>query len=96
MSASIIYKCACGAYHSWDFTGDCWDDGNRYGSPEDYAHRNKLDVDDIEIRSAAERELANDSDEEIEAEESEAYDIDEKSAIRNDNDDDDGEDGYFE
>ena len=63
MSASIIYKCACGAYHSWDFTGDCWDDGNRYGSPEDYAHRNKLDVDDIEIRSAAERELANDSDE---------------------------------
>jgi hypothetical protein len=45
---TIIYKCSsCGAYHPWSFDGDCQDDNNEYGGPQDYAERNDLESDDL-------------------------------------------------
>ena len=47
---TIIYECSsCGAYHPWSFDGDCQDDNNKYGGPQDYAERNDLESDDIEV-----------------------------------------------
>src|SRR5437879_4408702 len=45
-----LFECgSCGAYHPVDFEGDCRDDANRYGGPEDYAERNNVNIADIEI-----------------------------------------------
>ena len=51
----ILYECGiCDCYHPWDWTGDCRDDANRYGSPEDYAAQH-VSVYYVEVRPMAER-----------------------------------------
>ncbi len=38
-----LYECMiCGGLHPWDWSADCRDNANRYGSERDYAERNKL------------------------------------------------------
>lgn len=55
----ILYECGiCGAYHPWTWTGDCRDDANRYGGPEDYAAKHGLRDWDIEVRTMDERVYA--------------------------------------
>ena len=52
----ILYECGiCDCYHPWDWTGDCRDDANRYGSPEDYAAQHGVSVYYVEVRPMAER-----------------------------------------
>jgi len=32
-----LYECGiCDGYHPWTWNGDCRDDANRFGAPEDY------------------------------------------------------------
>jgi len=51
-----IYECGiCGGYHPWDWNGDCREDKNRYSCPEEYAERNNLNINDIEVESMANR-----------------------------------------
>ena len=53
---TIIYNCEiCGAFHPWNFDGDCRDDANRFADPEQYAASVGVDVDSIEVRSMDER-----------------------------------------
>lgn len=54
---TILYECGiCGCYHPWDWSGDCRDDANRYGAPEDYAEKHGIeDSSSIEVRSMDER-----------------------------------------
>jgi len=55
-SKTILYECGiCDCYHPWDFDGDCRDDSNRFGSPEEYAELEKIDPDSIEVRSMEDR-----------------------------------------
>jgi hypothetical protein len=59
-----IYECGiCDHYHPWDFKGDCRDDSNRYGSPEEYAERMKYNPDLVEVLSMQDR--INEDDREI-------------------------------
>lgn len=53
---TILYECGiCGSYHPWSFDGDCRDDANRYGSPEEYARKLHRSVYRIEVRSMDDR-----------------------------------------
>jgi hypothetical protein len=50
----ILFECGiCDCYHPWEFAGDCRDDSNRFGSPEEYAA--KMGVADVEVRSMDDR-----------------------------------------
>ncbi len=52
----ILYECGiCDCYHPWEFCGDCRDDSNRFGSPEEYAEKLGVTPYDIEVRSMDER-----------------------------------------
>ena len=52
----IIYECGiCGAYHPWNWDGDCRDDAHRFAGPEEYAQIKHLSLMSIEIRSMEER-----------------------------------------
>ncbi len=52
----ILYECGiCDCFHPWNWNGDCRDNENSYGSPEDYAERFSLDELTIEVRSMDER-----------------------------------------
>ena len=52
----VIYECGiCGAYHPWDWTGDCRDDVNRLASLEEYAESQGFRLDQIDVRSMDER-----------------------------------------
>ena len=45
-----LYECGiCGAFHPCGFRGDCRDDTNRYGGPEDYADRHRVKARQVEI-----------------------------------------------
>jgi hypothetical protein len=53
----VIYECGiCGAYHPWNFDGDCRDDQNRIADPDEYAKQ--LGVPDVEVRSMDDRVAA--------------------------------------
>ena len=53
----ILYECGiCNCYHPWSFDGDCRDDDNRYGAPEDYAEKHGIEPWDVDVRSMEERE----------------------------------------
>jgi hypothetical protein len=48
----VIYECGiCDCLHPWDWDGDCREDANRFGAPEDYAERRGVDINDVEVRS---------------------------------------------
>jgi hypothetical protein len=60
----ILYDCEiCGGLHPWEWDGDCRDDANRYGAPEDYATKHKVSILEIQVRSMDDR-VAADSGEE--------------------------------
>ena len=43
-----LVECGCcSCYHPNTFWGDCRDDANRYASPEDYAERHRMSIDDM-------------------------------------------------
>jgi hypothetical protein len=51
-----LYECEiCGSWHPWKWDGDCRDDANRYGDPEEYAARNGVAVHEIELFSMNDR-----------------------------------------
>jgi hypothetical protein len=51
-----LYECGiCNELHPWNWDGDCREDANRFSSADDYAARNDLTVDDVEVFSWAER-----------------------------------------
>jgi hypothetical protein len=51
-----LYECGiCDCYHPWSFDGDCRDDSNRYGSPEEYAEKMKVSPYEVEVRTMTER-----------------------------------------
>jgi epoxyqueuosine reductase QueG len=44
-----LYVCdICGAWHPWNWDGDCRDDANRYGDPQEYAE--KLGISEFDLR----------------------------------------------
>ena len=52
----ILYDCEiCGSMHPWNWDGDCRDDENRYDGEEDYAERNGVSVNDVDVRSMENR-----------------------------------------
>lgn len=52
----ILYECGiCSCYHPWGFDGDCRDDNNRYGAPEDYEAKYSLGIGTCQVRSWEER-----------------------------------------
>jgi hypothetical protein len=58
----VIYECGiCGCYHAWEFDGDCREDANRFGTPEDYMEARGIEEFDakgnlqLEVRSMDER-----------------------------------------
>lgn len=56
MAKHVLYECGiCDAYHPWKWHGDCRDDANRYGGPEDYAARHGMTDWNIEVRSMEDR-----------------------------------------
>ena len=55
----VLYECEiCDCFHPWTFDGDCRDDANRYGAPDDYATRHGVDELQIEVRSMEDRVTA--------------------------------------
>jgi hypothetical protein len=55
----ILYECGiCSCYHPWEFAGDCRDDENRFGGPEDYAKLLGLSEYDVDVRSTDDRVAA--------------------------------------
>lgn len=55
----VLYECSgCGCYHLWEWDGDCREDANRFGSPEEYAELLGIDSCAVEVRSMEEREAA--------------------------------------
>lgn len=53
---NILYECGiCECYHPWNWQGDCREDANRFGSPEEYAEAKGINVNDIEVRSMDDR-----------------------------------------
>lgn len=55
-SDMVIYECGiCDCYHPWDWNGDCRDDENRFGSPEEFAHARGISEGDVGVRSMADR-----------------------------------------
>ena len=51
-SMRILYECdICSCYHPWTFNGDCRDDANRFGTPEDYEAKYSLGIGTCEVRS---------------------------------------------
>lgn len=52
----VLYECGiCGEFHPWNWDGDCRDDANRYGGPDDYAKKLGVSEFDIEVRTMEER-----------------------------------------
>lgn len=52
----VIYECGiCGAYHPWDWDGDCREDVNRFGDPEEFAEKRGIAIDKVEVRSMDDR-----------------------------------------
>ena len=59
MTKTIIYECGiCSCYHPWDWDGDCREDENRFGDPEELAEKLGISPYDIEVRSMDERVAA--------------------------------------
>ena len=55
-SKHVLYECGiCDAVHPWDWNGDCREDANRFGSPEEYAEHAGVDINDVEVRSMSDR-----------------------------------------
>ena len=55
----ILYECGiCDCYYPWEFSGDCRDDSNRFGSPEENAVKLGVDAYSVEVRSMDNRVLA--------------------------------------
>jgi hypothetical protein len=55
----ILYECGiCNCYHPWDWNGDCREDAARFGSPEEYAKKLGISVNDVEVRSMDDRVTA--------------------------------------
>ena len=55
----VLYECdICTCYHPWDFGGDCREDANRYGAPEEYAEQHKVKPSDVDVRSMDDRVAA--------------------------------------
>ena len=53
-----IYECGgCGCYHPWEWQGDCRDDANRFGAPEDYEAKFPQHA-PVEVRSMDDRLVA--------------------------------------
>jgi len=51
-----LYECGiCSAYHPWEWAGDCREDVNRFGAPEDYAEKTGQKENDIEVLSMEDR-----------------------------------------
>lgn len=51
-----LYECGiCDHVHRWEFDGDCREDAERYAGYEDYAERNNVSEDDIEVLTWEER-----------------------------------------
>jgi hypothetical protein len=45
-----LYACGqCGGYHPWTWYGDCREDANRYGGPEEYAEAKRISVYKVEV-----------------------------------------------
>lgn len=54
-----LYECGCcECYHPWDWDGDCREDAQRYGSPEEYAEAIGVSAFEVEVLSAEERAAA--------------------------------------
>lgn len=63
---AMLYECGiCDLLHPWEFNGDCRDDANRYSDAEDYAARNNLDIECVEVRTMDERVAADNGDLEV-------------------------------
>lgn len=59
----VLYECGiCSCYHPWDWDGDCRDDYNRWGSPEEYARAKGVSADEVEVRSMDDRVAADEGD----------------------------------
>lgn len=55
----VIYECGiCSCYHPWDFSGDCRDDSNRFGDPQEYAEKMGVSEFQVEVRMMDERVAA--------------------------------------
>ncbi len=53
---AVLYECdICNCLHPWDWDSDCRDDKNRYASAQDYAVRNNIDVEGVEVRPMCDR-----------------------------------------
>ena len=51
-----LYECGiCDCYHPWSWDGDCRDDANRFGSPEEYAQKMGVSIYKVEVRSMDDR-----------------------------------------
>lgn len=47
----IIYECDnCGSFHPWNWNGDCREEASRFTGPEEYAERNNISENAIEMR----------------------------------------------
>jgi len=44
-------------HHPWEFSGDCRDESNRFGSPEDYAAKLGINTIEVEVRDMDEMVL---------------------------------------
>jgi hypothetical protein len=52
-----LYECgSCGAFHPWDFDGDCRDDDNCFAAPEEYARKLGTQLANVPIYTMEQRE----------------------------------------
>lgn len=51
-----MYECGiCDHYHPWSFRGDCRDDRNRFGDPQEYAQRVHTSIYHVDVYSMEDR-----------------------------------------
>lgn len=56
LDAHVLYECGiCSCYHPWTWDGDCRDNANRFGDPEEYAANLGIDPSLVDVRSMEER-----------------------------------------
>jgi hypothetical protein len=59
MMNNTIYECGiCDCYHPWSWDGDCRDDVNRFGSPEEYAETKGITASDVTVKDWTARQIA--------------------------------------
>ena len=52
----VLYECGiCDHVHPWDFSGDCRNDANRYGTAEDYEDQHGIPRGSSDLRSMEDR-----------------------------------------